>query len=60
MRSKTKPVTAKPQRPAITSIRLREEDWALLEKLQKQTGIDSVTDLARMGLRALAAKEGVK
>lgn len=47
-------------RPATSSLRFRAEDWTLIETLQKKTGVGSVTDLVRMALRALAAKEGVK
>lgn len=47
-------------RPATSSLRFRPEDWRLVESLQEKTGVSSVTDLVRMALRALAAKEGVK
>lgn len=55
-----KVLVSQPPRPATSSIRFRGEDWDLVEKLQKKTGIGSVADLVRMALRALAVKEGVK
>ena len=48
--------TAKP----ASSIRWRPEDCKLLAALQKKTGVGSVAELARMSLRALAAKEGIQ
>jgi hypothetical protein len=54
-KTKRKPVV----RPETSSIRWTEEDWLLIERLQKATGTISVTELARQGLRALAKKEGL-
>lgn len=58
-----KPLKKKTQattiRPETSSVRWSEEDWQLIERLQKATGIQSVADLARQGLRALAKKEGL-
>ena len=45
--------------PATTSIRFNDADQALLQLLKKRTGITSSAELVRLGLRALAAKEGV-
>ncbi len=57
VKSPKKNVGLQKLRPATSSIRWREEDWELIEKLQKKIGVSSVTDLSRMGLRALAEKE---
>ncbi len=46
--------------PATSSLRWRPEDWALIEALRQRTGVASVSELARMALRALAAKEGLQ
>jgi antitoxin component of RelBE/YafQ-DinJ toxin-antitoxin module len=40
------------------SIRATEEDKKLLAKLRKKLGVE-VSQIVRLGLRALAAKEGV-
>jgi len=50
----------RPKEPAVTSIRLRPEDHALIRRLQKKLGVGNVTDLLRQALRALASKEGLK
>lgn len=55
-----KKTAAKPAMPPTSSIRFRAEDWAVIEALQKKTGVSSVTELVRLALRALAAKEGMR
>ena len=43
---------------STTGIRLTPEDRKLIAALQKKLGV-AIADLFRMGLRALATKEGV-
>jgi len=44
----------------ISSVRFRPEDVRLIEQLQKDTGIESVTDLLRLALRTLGRERGLK
>jgi len=41
------------------AVRFSSEDRKLIEALRKKTGIQAVSELLRLGLRALATKEGV-
>ena len=47
-------------RPETTNVRLREEDWVLIDALRAKTGAGNVSEVIRQALRALATKEGVK
>ena len=40
-------------------IRLTPEDRKVIVALQKKLGVQAVSEIVRMGLRALATKEGV-
>lgn len=42
----------------MASVRLSDDDQAILERLQKKLGAN-ITQLLRQGIRALAEKEGV-
>jgi hypothetical protein len=50
---------ALPSRPVTSSIRLTEEDWELIEKLQAATGLRKWAEVMRQGLLALAKKHGI-
>ena len=54
-KNKARPET----RPATSSIRWSPEDWKLIDKLQKKTGIRSWTEVVRKALRDSAEKEGL-
>lgn len=63
--TRMKPPSKKVTPPALpgvgsSNIRWRPEDQELIAALQKKTGIGSMTDLARLALRALAQKEGIQ
>jgi hypothetical protein len=45
--------------PGPTGFRPTHEDWELFLKLRKKLGVE-FSQVLRLGLRALAAKEGVK
>jgi hypothetical protein len=47
------------KRTSITGVRLSTEDRKLIAALQKKMADLSIGDLVRLGLRALAAKEGI-
>lgn len=42
----------------MASVRLSNDDQALIERLQKKLGAN-ITQLLRQGIRALAEKEGI-
>jgi hypothetical protein len=46
--------------PETSSIRWKPEDLELLKRLRQATGVRSVSELARLGLRALAKKEEIQ
>jgi hypothetical protein len=45
--------------PQVLSMKPTVEDWKLVAAISKKLGVQSFSDLFRMALRALAAKEGV-
>jgi hypothetical protein len=57
MPSKKKAAAA--PRLETSTVRWTDEDRALIERLQKKTGIRSVTELLRKALRDAAVKEGL-
>lgn len=48
-----------PPMPEKTTVRFNEEDLALLEAIQKKTGIVSRSEVLRLAIRALAEQESV-
>jgi hypothetical protein len=50
----------KTTRSPITPVRFNEADHALIEKIQAKTGVTAVSEVIRMGLRALGEKLGIK
>jgi hypothetical protein len=56
-KSNKKPITPEPP-PETSSIRWRPEDWQMIAQLQKETGIESVSELLRLALRALKKQLG--
>ena len=53
--------SAKKKTPSnATTIRWQPVDRELLARLHQATGVHQVSELVRMGLRALAKKEGLK
>lgn len=44
-------------RKETSTVRWRPEDWELIERLKKKTGIGNMTDLLRKALRDSAEKE---
>lgn len=49
-----------PPMPEKTTVRFNEEDLALLDAIQKKTGILSRSEVLRLAIRALAEQEGVQ
>lgn len=52
-------VTYKRHMADHTTVRFTEQDLALLDAIQRKTGIVSRTEILRRAIRALAEKEGV-
>jgi hypothetical protein len=53
--------TAKKEtRPETTSFRWNDEDWKIVAKVQRETGITSTAEILRMALRALERERGKK
>lgn len=46
--------------PEKTTVRFNEDDLALLDAIQKKTGIVSRSEALRLAIRALAQQEGVQ
>jgi hypothetical protein len=49
----------KAPRPQVLSIRLTEDDWELLDRLQAKTRLTTISEVTRQGWRALAEKEKI-
>lgn len=52
-------MTYKRHMPQQTTVRFTDQDLALLEELQRKTGIVSRTEVLRRAIRVLAEQEGV-
>jgi len=44
-------------RPDVSHVRFNQQDWEVIERLRKKTGILSIAELLRKALRDSAAKE---
>lgn len=53
-------VPKEPPAPETSTVRWRPEDWDLIVRLQKKTGVRTVSELLRKALRDCAAKEDLK
>lgn len=50
---------ARQKKSPTQNMRLTTEDRALIIALQKKLGVQAISEIVRMGLRALATKENV-
>lgn len=49
-----------PPRPEATTIRWNDDDWKLIEALQKEKGLRTVADVVRNALRESAKQAGLR